>query len=90
MKKHFYAVGYDIEENRIRNKMAKYLKSYGFRVQKSIFEIYISHDEKKAILEYFKRIRGKNDKVAFYLLCEKCQRQRSHFPKIKRTNYDII
>ncbi len=90
MKKHFYAIGYDIEDNKIRNKMAKYLKAFGFRVQKSIFEVYIDHKEKKKIFEYFKKIRGKNDKIVFYLLCENCFRQVSHYPKIKRAKYDII
>lgn len=33
-----YVIAYDIEDDRLRNRLAKTLRSVGFRVQQSVFE----------------------------------------------------
>lgn len=32
-------ISYDIKDNKLRNKFAKFIKKYGYRVQYSVFEI---------------------------------------------------
>ena len=34
-----YVIAYDLSDNKERNRVSKLLKGYGFRVQKSLFEI---------------------------------------------------
>ncbi len=36
---HNFVIAYDLSNNRERNKISKLLEGYGFRVQKSLFEI---------------------------------------------------
>jgi len=66
-------VAYDIAEPRRLNKVAKVLKDYGTRVQKSIFEVSVDKRtfiEMKSRIE--KRIEESEDGVKYFPLCEKC------------------
>lgn len=48
----FIIVAYDIVDNKRRTRLAKGMKSYGYRVQKSVFECQLDDDYlqmKKAI-----------------------------------------
>ncbi len=59
---------YDIEENRKRTKLAKFLNGYGNRVQKSAFEVCVTKkkfNELKAKLQSF---CGKADSIRVYKL----------------------
>ncbi|MBW2609523.1 MAG: CRISPR-associated endonuclease Cas2 [Deltaproteobacteria bacterium] len=66
-------VAYDIAEPRRLGKVAKVLKDYGTRVQKSIFEVNV---EGKNFSEMKTRIEGEieasEDAVKYFPLCEKC------------------
>lgn len=42
--KHLYAIAYDIPDDNRRVKMANLLKSYGERVQLSVFECYLDEE----------------------------------------------
>ncbi len=42
-RKYIVLVIYDVVDNKRRSKLAKYLKSYGFRVQRSSFEAIIDN-----------------------------------------------
>ncbi len=66
-------VAYDIADPRRLAKVAKILKDYGERVQKSIFEVKV--DDKmfsrmKARIEEV--IKKEEDGVKYFPLCEKC------------------
>ena len=66
-------VAYDIAEPRRLNKVAKLIKDYGVRVQKSIFEVNVDDrrfDEMKARVEEV--IEASEDGVKYFPLCEKC------------------
>lgn len=66
-------VAYDIAEPRRLNKVAKVVKDYGVRVQKSIFEVDVdgrSFSEMKARVEDI--IEASEDGVKYFPLCEKC------------------
>ena len=72
-----YLISYDIEDNKIRNKIAKQLENYGCRVQYSVFECRITQKrfcelyEKLAIL--MEEENGGNNR--FYYICENCTKK---------------
>jgi CRISPR-associated protein Cas2 len=60
-------VVYDIPDNKRRGKLATFLEGYGRRVQKSVFECFLSLDEMKALKRKVqKRIDQEEDNVRFY------------------------
>ena len=66
-------VAYDIAEPRRLNKVAKVVKDYGVRVQKSIFEVDVDgrrFTEMKTRVEEV--IEASEDGVKYLPLCEKC------------------
>ena len=72
----FVLISYDIVDNKIRTKVLKYLKDYGSRVQKSVFECTI---DPKMLSEIERTLENmidkKRDKVRFYGLCEGCMKK---------------
>jgi CRISPR-associated protein Cas2 len=70
----FYLAAYDIVEDRRRNKVARAMAASGERVQRSVFELYLTDKE----LEKLKRRLGKlidphEDSVRIYQLCAACR-----------------
>ncbi|MBW2615934.1 MAG: CRISPR-associated endonuclease Cas2 [Deltaproteobacteria bacterium] len=66
-------VAYDIADPRRLNRVAKVVKDYGTRVQKSIFEVDVDDrrfTEMKARIEEL--IEAYEDGVKYFPLCEKC------------------
>ena len=66
-------VAYDIADVKRLARVAKVVKDYGLRVQKSIFELEINAQaflEMKARLE--REIVPEEDGVKYFPLCEKC------------------
>ncbi len=70
----FYFVCFDIVDDRARRKVAKVLKEYGQRVQKSVFEC--SYLNEKKFLKLSQRIEdlidNSEDTVRYYFSCSKC------------------
>jgi len=66
-------VAYDIADPRRLNRVAKVIKDYGIRVQKSIFEV---HADRRIFAEMKARIEDEIepalDGVKYFPLCEKC------------------
>ena len=66
-------VAYDIAEPKRLNRVAKIIKDYGTRVQKSIYEVKL---DDKRFMEMKTRIEGEieaaEDGVKYFPLCEKC------------------
>lgn len=69
-----YVVTYDITENKIRNRLARYLEDYGLRLQKSVFVIQLERHALKKFLAGVKGITGRHDQVAVFRLCAGCQK----------------
>jgi len=69
----FYAISYDIRDNRRRLRVAKILKDYGERVQLSVFEAEL---EEKSLDRLKKRLERcldpAVDTVRLYPLCGAC------------------
>lgn len=88
--KNNYLCFYDIEDTKRRNKLIKFLKKYGERIQKSVFIIFIDKNEKVKLIDYFKKIKNKDDKLGLAILCENCYSKIFHLPSIKFSQYDLI
>ena len=71
----FYAVAYDITNDRRRNAVAKILLDFGTRIQYSIFEC---NTNRRAYLRLQDRLQDainpKEDTVTFYHLCRSCEK----------------
>lgn len=65
-----YLVCYDIEDDRERQRVAKCLKRYGRRVQKSVFEVYFyeRRDRMEAMLSQLRKIVEDETSLRFYRL----------------------
>ena len=70
----FCLVCFDIVEDRARNRVAKILKEYGQRVQKSVFEC--SELNEKKFLRLKNRLEdcidSAEDTVRYYFICRDC------------------
>ena len=59
-----YLISYDIEDNKIRNKVYRELGKHGLKpVQKSVFWGYVSMAEMEAITRYLNSALGDSDKA---------------------------
>jgi CRISPR-associated protein Cas2 len=66
-------VAYDIADEKRLNRVAKVMMDYGFRVQKSIFEIEVGPVIFKELKERIEHIIiAEEDGVKYFPLCEKC------------------
>jgi CRISPR-associated protein Cas2 len=64
-------VVYDVPDDKRRVKLANFLEGYGRRVQKSVFECFISLDEMKRLHEKVrKRVKPTEDNVRFYWIAQ--------------------
>lgn len=66
-------ISYDVVENKKRLKLMKFLKDYGERVQKSVFECNLTpriYHEVKSGVE--KIINKRKDRVRYYRICKGC------------------
>ena len=60
-------VTYDIPDDKRRTKLATFLEGYGRRVQKSVFECFLSLSEMKALYQSVqRRVQLQEDNVRFY------------------------
>lgn len=70
----FYLVCFDIVEDHARARVAKVLKEYGVRVQKSVFEC--SHLKEPRFLKMKSRIEdlidATQDSIRYYAMCRSC------------------
>jgi len=66
-------ISYDVVDDSKRLRLMKFLKDYGTRVQKSVFECNVEaegfKDLKTKVEEIIEPIE---DRVRYYALCEKC------------------
>lgn len=66
-------ISYDVVDDKSRLKLMKYLKDYGNRVQKSVFECHLSSQELKEVKTGVELIINKRkDRVRYYRICEGC------------------
>jgi len=70
----FILVSYDIVDDRQRQRIAKVLNNYGYRVQKSVFECQL---DDRLYLKMRKQVEKlldmEKDSVRYYFFCGRCQ-----------------
>lgn len=72
----FYIVSYDIADDKRRSKVAKTLKDFGERVQKSVFECLLDKENlQKMINKLEKCIKEDEDSIRIYQLCNECRQE---------------
>jgi CRISPR-associated protein Cas2 len=66
-----FVVVYDIENDKVRNKIADFLGEYGIRVNYSVFEIELTKSQlKKLQKKILENVNIKFDSVRFYYINE--------------------
>lgn len=71
--KRYIVIAYDIEKDRKRREVSKLLEAWGKRVNKSVFECFISDTELKKLREKLqKKVKNGSDSILFYPLCVDC------------------
>lgn len=67
-RKIYVLVIYDISDTKRRNKLVKILKGYGYRVQKSAFEVLIDHAKFKKLLNAINKFykQSEDDQIRVY------------------------
>ncbi len=66
-------VAYDIEDDRIRQRLAKFLQGVGFRMQKSVFIVKVERHVFQRFLSDIQAITNHDGKVAIFRQCTGCQ-----------------
>lgn len=68
-----YVVAYDIEDDRVRLRIAKILGRYGVRVQKSVFECALDPEGVGRLLRRLEReLEASPGNVRIYRTCAEC------------------
>ena len=71
--KRYVVIAYDIEKDRKRREVVKLLQPWGRRVNKSVFECFLSDTElKKLKLKLAQKVKKGADSILFYPLCVDC------------------
>lgn len=68
-----YIVAYDIEDNRKRGRLAKFLLKKGRRLQKSVFAVTVERHAFKGFCHQIVRIAGRHEQIAMFRLCAGCR-----------------
>lgn len=70
-----YVVSYDIENDKLRNQIAKTLLGYGKRVQYSVFECNITEKRMRELYQRLSELmtEEENGNIRFYPICKNCE-----------------
>jgi CRISPR-associated protein Cas2 len=69
----FVMISYDVVEDKKRLKLMKFLKDFGDRVQKSVFECNLSPKTYERVKSGVEEIINKRkDRVRYYRICKGC------------------
>ena len=89
-KKNFVVVAYDISDNRRRRKIVKILEKLGVRINFSVFECMLTDSQYEKLRdEIGRKIKPKEDMVAYYPICVDCYTKIVYQPDI-RQRYDKV
>ena len=71
MKK-FVVIAYDIEDDKRRRGIAKLLEAIGARVNKSVFECFLTDNKLEKLKAKITKQMTADDSVLYYVLCKSC------------------
>lgn len=76
MEKRFWVVCYDIRHERRLRRVARVMERFGARVQKSVFECWLSDKDRDQLLEQVgqEMDRTAGDSLRLYALCANCRK----------------
>jgi CRISPR-associated endonuclease Cas2 len=66
-------VAYDIEDDKIRGRLSRFLEKKGRRLQKSVFAVDVERHVFRKFTRQIEGISGVQGKVAIFRLCIGCQ-----------------
>ena len=89
-KKLFVLIIYDIVDNKVRVKLAKYLSGYGNRVQKSAFEARLTQKKYDKLIKGIPKYCGKEDSVRIYRINGRSQVQSWGMKEVPIDDEDVI
>jgi len=69
---HQILVIYDVEENKVRNKIVRILESYGVRVQKSAFVCHVDDKRLSVMKSKLDKVIGESDSIRIYQIRSSC------------------
>lgn len=70
--KRFIVIAYDVECDKRRRQVAKLLEAVGKRVNRSVFECFISDTQLAKLKASIARRVTRSDSVLYYQLCRSC------------------
>ena len=70
-----YLIAYDISDDKIRNKIAKYLEKKGLRIQKSLFALEVNKNKIKHILRDLEILRKDDGIIHSFSVCKICAKK---------------
>lgn len=83
VRKKFYVICYDIEENGARTKVSDFLTNFGRRANFSVFECMVTDSQFQLIKEGInKLIDHDTDSILVYRICADCYTKTDHFGKV--------
>jgi len=86
--KTFWIVSYDISDQRRLRKVAKFLEGFGYRLQESVFRVFVNdRDLERMKWEITKRITDA-DKVMYLRFCNSCARNIEKMNPSIQTGHD--
>ena len=85
-RKYLVVVIYDIQDNKRRNRMAKFLQGFGIRVQRSAFECMLDKRGYKKLADGAGKIVGSDDLLRIYKLAGNTEVQT--WGNIGKTEYE--
>jgi len=65
-QKNHYVIMYDIQDSRRLRQIAKLLKAYGIRVQKSVFECLLDEKQLTSLKQEMEKTIREQDSIRFY------------------------
>ena len=69
----YVLISYDIEDDKRRLRVMKFLKDYGERVQKSVFECHLTEDQLDSVRTGLKKlIDHRTDRIRYWPICKAC------------------
>lgn len=71
-------VAYDIEDNRVRARLAKFLEGKGKRIQKSVFALEVERHAFKGLCRQIHKLVGKYENISIFRLCAGCRDHALH------------
>ena len=86
VRRHLFAIAYDVTSDRRRARVARILGDCGTRVQKSVFECHLSETEACTLEERLRQaIHPATDRVRIYRLCGACRGRVRGMPQPRTT-----